>query len=260
MQGTAAALSEKILRKENCLLAGNSSEEIKLSNLSDSELNEFSDKVEVVDAFGFRTEVQQRIIAGKTWFHEGSQGYALSIDHGSHYPYCTSRNCTTQKAMDDMGIPPSMMGDVYLNLRTRPIRVGNVVEEGEQKGYSGDFYPDCQELTWQQVGELAGMPPDEIQKLSERERTTVTKRIRRVSTFSWIGLKDAAITNGATKICINFIQYLNWKDSGIKGDKKALEKLSKESRGFIDKVEEVSGVPVVLIGTGPKHDEVINLL
>ena len=163
--------------------------------------------------------------------------------------------------MDYMAIPPKLVGDVYLNLRTRPIRVGNYVnEDGVQQGYSGDFYSDSKEITWEQVAQEAGMPENEAVKLAERERTTVTKRIRRVATFSFIGLKDAVRTNGATKLVVNFIQYINWKDAGLNGGIEALRKLSKESRAFLDKVEEVAQVPIVLIGTGAMHHEMINLL
>ena len=162
--------------------------------------------------------------------------------------------------MDYMAIPPAMVGDVYLNLRTYPIRVGNVVENGEQKGYSGDFYPDSKEITWEEVASKSVMPDAEAKELAERERTTVTKRIRRVSTFSYIGLQDAVRVNGATKLALNFIQYINWNDNGLKGGKEAFEKLSKESRAFIDKIEKVVGIPVVLIGTGANHNDIINLL
>ena len=96
--------------------------------------------------------------------------------------------------------------------------------------------------------------------MAERERTTVTKRIRRVATFSFNALKDAVITNGATKIAVNFIQYLNWEDNGLSGEKDAFEKLSKESRTFIKKIEDTANLPVVLVGTGPKHTEIISLL
>ena len=161
--------------------------------------------------------------------------------------------------MDHMAIPPAMIGDVYLNLRTYPIRVGNVVENGVEMGNSGDFYSDGEELTWEEVAQRAGMPPDEAAKLVERERTTVTKRIRRVFSFSHIGLQDAVRVNGANKLIVNFIQYVNWADRGLKGGPEALEKLSNESREFIEKVERSAGVPVVLIGTGEKHDEVIAL-
>jgi adenylosuccinate synthase len=267
MQGTAAALVDKILRKPDvCLAEAGLQQFISQASAIDVLggdkpcLPEFLEKVQVVQAHEFRNLTHAIINNGHTWLHEGSQGYALSIDHGSHYPYCTSRNCNVQSAMDQMAIPAPMLGDVYLNLRTYPIRVGNVIQDGEQKGYSGDFYPDCREYTWEEVATKAGMPPDEAQKLAERERTTVTKRIRRVTNFSFVGLRDAVQTNGATKLVVNFIQYINWEDRGIKGGMEAFQKLSPKSRAFIDRIQEEAGVPVVLIGTGPLHDEMISLL
>jgi adenylosuccinate synthase len=268
MQGSATALVDKILRKSDASVVSSIPLETVLQGLLQDVdcqkylaggIEEALAKIQVVDAFEFRNLTHNTLDNGHTWLHEGSQGYALSIDHGSHYPFCTSRNCSVQASMDYMAIPPSMVGDIYMNLRTWPIRVGNVVENGEQKGYSGGFYEDCHEVTWEQVAAAAGMPKEEAEKLAERERTTVTKRIRRVCTFSWIGLKDAVRVNGVTKISVNFVQYLNWKDNGIRGGKEALEKLSKETRTFIDKVEEVAGVPVVMIGTGALHNEIIDL-
>lgn len=256
MQGSGTAISDKILRKESCLLAGNdiSGKEKAFEGI------ELADRVTVLDAATFRNMTWGAIEGGTTWLHEGSQGFALSIDHGSHYPFCTSRNCTTQEAMSNMAIPPEMVGDVYLNLRTFPIRVGNVVEDGRQTGYSGDFYPDCKELTWENVATISGMPDSEAKILAERERTTVTKRIRRVSTFSYMGLRDAVKVNGATKLILNFVQYLNWKDYGLRGGKNSYIKLSRESREMIQKIEYETNIPVVLIGTGPDHNDVISLL
>jgi adenylosuccinate synthase len=261
MQGSAAAIVDKVLRRPDCKLARNTFEE--QVGLFDNELaSEFRDSVSVVAAEEFRSIVQHLILdQGQTWLHEGSQGFSLSIDHGSHYPYCTSRNCTVQSALDQMAVPAHALGDVYVNLRTYPIRVGNVVDEnGNQKGYSGDFYPDCKELTWEQVAAESGMPPEEARKLAERERTTVTKRIRRVCNFSFVGLRDAVRTNGATKLCVNFIQYVSWEDAGKKGGREAFNSLSKKSRDFIARVEEAANCPVVLVGTGALHDEMINLL
>lgn len=257
MQGSAAAIVDKVLRRADCKLAWNDTESMvkAFDGLSSG------DSVSVIRADEFRAMTQIAIMdQGHTWLHEGSQGYSLSIDHGSHYPYCTSRNCTVQAAMDHMAIPPSVVGDVYLNLRTFPIRVGNVVENGVQKGYSGDFYSDCKEMTWEQVAAESGMPAEEARALAERERTTVTKRIRRVTNFSFVGLKDAIRTNGATKLALNFIQYVNWQDNGLKGGREAFVKLSSKSRAFIDRVEAAAGIPVVLVGTGALHDEVISLL
>ncbi len=261
MQGSAAAIVDKVLRRENVKLAWNTHDDM-IREFEGSMSREFEDSVSVVKADEFRKLVQGAILDnGQTWLHEGSQGFSLSIDHGSHYPHCTSRNCTTQAALDHMAIAPQFMGDVYLNLRTFPIRVGNVVDaSGVQKGYSGDFYDDCKEMTWEEVAAFSGMPPEEAKKLAERERTTVTKRIRRVCNFTYQGLRDAVRTNGATKLCLNFIQYVDWSDNGLKGGREAFDKLSKKSRAMIDKIEETAGVPVVLVGTGALHDEMISLL
>jgi adenylosuccinate synthase len=269
MQGSAAAMVDKILRKSDCLLARTIptrewTKNPQLFGLSGGKnlpiMEEFAEKVKVLPSHKFRSSVQSLIAKGDTWFHEGSQGFALSIDHGYEYPFCTSRNCSMQAAMDHMAIPPSMVGDVYLNIRPYPIRVGNVVKDGVQLGHSGNFYPDSEEITWEQVAQESGMPPEEVEKLKAREYTTVTGRLRRVSSFSWIGLKDAVQTNGATKLIVNFIQYVNWEDRGLKGGKEVFEKLSKKSREFIDKIQEKTNVPVVLIGTGALHGEIISLI
>lgn len=259
MQGCSASMVDKILRKKDCLLVGSKP----LEEWADSEkidLEEFTSHVEILDGMHFRNSVQSLLRHGNTWFHEGSQGYALSIEHGSHFPMCTSRNCTAQKAMDDMAVPVSMVGDVYLNLRTFGIRVGNVVENGQQTGYSGDFYPDSKELTWEQIAVDAGMPDGEAKALIERERTTVTKRIRRVCTFSDINLLDAVNSNGATKLILNFVQYLDWTDHKLHGGREAFRKLSFRTRSMIDRIEQTANVPVVLIGTGADHEDMISLL
>lgn len=268
MQGSGAALSDKIMRLSDCVLAGSKTldeavrDEVAIRKIleTDLDIEEFLTKVQIPDGHEFRNAIHGLIMNGNTWLHEGSQGYALSIDHGSHYPSCTSRNCTVQKAMDDMAIPPKMVGDVYLNLRTNPIRVGNVVEEGKRVGYSGDFYRDCHEMTWEEVARDAGMPPEEVKNLKGREYTTVTGRLRRVSSFSWIGLEDAVRTNGATKLILNFIQYVDWSDRGLRGGREAFKKLSLKSRAFIDRIEDTVNIPVVLIGTGPHHEDMITLL
>lgn len=260
MQGCSAAMIEKILRKQETLLVRSRTVQEWTGSEDPEELEEFLSKVHVLSSMHFRTSVQQFIQRGNTWLHEGSQGYSLSIDHGSSFPFCTSRNCTAQKAMDDMAIPPQMVGDIYLNLRTHPIRVGNVIENGFQLGYSGDFYPDCKETTWEKISEEAGMPSEEKEKLTEREKTTVTKRVRRVCSFSWSGLEDAVASNGATKLALNFVQYLDWKDHRLRGGREAFNKLSTKTRTMIDKIESTTNIPVVLIGTGADHDDMISLL
>ena len=103
MQGTAAAITDRIMRKPDVILARSSSDggdpvlnAVRHLINTDEETsmwlngmpNEFCEQVKVVDAFEFRNLTHNIINEGHTWLHEGSQGYALSIDHGSHYPFC----------------------------------------------------------------------------------------------------------------------------------------------------------------------------
>ena len=64
-------------------------------------------------------------------------------------------------------------------------------------------------MTWEEIGKNAGMPQSEIDGLAELERTTVTKKIRRVFSQSWELLKTSAEFCGATKIILNLPSALS---------------------------------------------------
>jgi adenylosuccinate synthase len=188
-----------------------------------------------------------------TILHEGSQGFSLDINHGSHYPECTSRGTTAQQNLADMGFNHMLMGDVYLVIRPYPIRVGNVVEDGKQIGYSGDCYDDHEEITWERVAQESGMPQDVADSLTKKELTTVTKRLRRVFTFSLQQLREAAAINGATKIALNFANYIDWQVFGVNEH----DKLTPKVRQFIDMVEDECDLPVTFVGTGPQINQCV---
>lgn len=183
-----------------------------------------------------------------TILHEGSQGFSLDINHGSHYPACTSRSTTAVQNLADMGLPVSAMGDVYLVIRPYPIRVGNVVEDGKTVGHSGDCYKGQHEISWKDVAKEA-KAPEEVMK---GELTTVTKRLRRVFTFSETQLQAAILANGATKIALNFANYIDWDCYGCNN----WDDLPQKVLDFIAMVEDVGNVPVTMVGTGPQVDQI----
>lgn len=125
---------------------------------------------------------------------EVPQGIGLSID-GQFYPHCTSRNCTVQQAMSDAGIHPTFYGSSMLVLRTYPIRVGNIVENGAELGKSGGHYPDQKEIAWDDLKVKA-------------EITTVTKRVRRVFTFSYVQMAEAIALTRPRYVYLTFCDYL----------------------------------------------------
>ncbi len=64
---------------------------------------------------------------------------------------------------------------------------------------------------------------------------------------------------GATKQVLNFPQYIHWSSYKLRGGREQLGKLHINIRTFINKMEETTNVPVVMIGTGPDHDDYIYL-
>lgn len=129
---------------------------------------------------------------------ETPQGTDLGLNHGYSYPSVTSRDCIVSTSLDYAGVHPSFLGPVAMVVRTYPIRVGHVVNEfGEQTGHSGPFYPDSKELDWQR--DLPGVEP---------ERTTVTKRIRRIATFSYQQYERALRLNRPNIVILTFCDYL----------------------------------------------------
>ncbi len=148
---------------------------------------------------------------GATVFIETPQGVGLGINDGYQYPFCTSRNVSISNSLADAGIHPYYMGNTFLSMRTYPIRVGNLYSEyGEMLGYSGDFYPDSKEVNFNEIGQ-------------EDEYTTVTKRVRRIATFSYEQYGYATGLCRPEFIFMNFMNYIKDK----KGHRKLLEKCEK---------------------------------
>ena len=132
---------------------------------------------------------------GKTILCEISQGVHLSID-SEFYPYCTSRPINVGQALAYLDVPPSLVGDVIGIARSYPIRVGNV-----PNGQSGDVFPDSKEISWPQLAK-------HINKPGLLELTTVTKRVRRVFTFSRIGIEKSIRRNNINILFLSFADYL----------------------------------------------------
>lgn len=118
-------------------------------------------------------------------FLEVSQGFSLGINSG-FYPYTTSRECTVMQALSDANIHPNMYRGSIMVVRTFPIRVA---------GNSGPCFPDQVEMTWEQLG-------------VEPEITTVTKKVRRVFSWSDEQFMQAVAANQPDIVFVNFCNYL----------------------------------------------------
>ena len=84
-----------------------------------------------------------------------------------------------------------------MTARTYPIRVGNIVDEnGATIGYSGGVYDDQHELNWEDFPNV------------EPERTTVTKRVRRIFTFSEMQYRQSIARLRPDIVHLGFCDYL----------------------------------------------------
>lgn len=127
---------------------------------------------------------------------EVPQGFGLSLN-GEFYPYCTSRDSSVMQGMSDAGINPRFVGATMMVLRTYPIRVGNIADgDGNEIGNSGGYYPDQTEISWEK---LAVRP----------EITTVTKRVRRVFTWSQEQVATAMMANQPDLVYLSHCDYFD---------------------------------------------------
>ena len=218
-------------------------------------------------------EIAGMVGAGKPLLFEGAQGALLDIDHGT-YPYVTSSNCVAGAAAAGSGVGPSYLNYILGITKAYTTRVG-----------SGPFPTELRD----EVGK----------RLAERgvEFGATTGRPRRCGWFDAVAMRRSAIINGLTGLCITKLDVLDGLEKikiavGYKLDgsvvdiapngahllercepiyeevpgwvestagKTRLEDLPKEARSYLDKLEQVVGVPISIVSTGPDRDETIVL-
>lgn len=206
---------------------------------------------------------------------EGAQGSLLDVDHGT-YPYVTSSNCVAGNAAAGAGVGPGMLHYVLGITKAYTTRVG-----------SGPFPSELP--TDAGVGKhLASVG---------HEFGTVTGRARRCGWFDAALLKRSVQINGVSGICLTKLDVLDGLESlricvGYKVDGKAvdifpsgaeeaarcepvyedmpgwsettvgaksMDALPAEALAYIKRLEELVGVPIDMVSTGPDREETIVL-
>lgn len=183
--------------------------------------------------------LNKHVDAGEPIMIEGTQGFGLCLNHG-YYPYVTSRDVLASSMLSDCGLSPHTVRSVIGVMRTYPIRVF---------GNSGPM--GAEELSWGDVRRLSGAPSD----VDLTERTTVTKRVRRVSHMNWDMLEAAVKANRCDELAITFMDYISYDDR----EKTSWKELSDKSRDFVKLVEFRLQTPVTILSTGPKPEHTIYL-
>ena len=160
---------------------------------------------------------------------EGSQGFGLSLIHGT-YPYVTSKDTSACTLAADVGVGPTRVDNVMLIFKAYVSRVGE-----------GPFPTE--------------MAIEEAERLDIVEYGTVTGRRRRIGTFDFELAKRAVMINGATQLTITCLDRLFKGSSGIK----SYRQLPADAKAFIERIEGELKVPVTLISTGKDIRNIIDL-
>jgi adenylosuccinate synthase len=213
--------------------------------------------------------------AGGNLLFEGAQGSLLDVDHGT-YPYVTSSNCVAGNAAAGSGVGPNMLHYILGITKAYTTRVG-----------SGPFPSEL--ATDAGVGHHLSSVGHEF--------GTVTGRARRCGWFDAALLRRSVQINGVTGMCLTKLDVMDglesiklctgyrldgreidifpvgaedaarcqpvyeempgWKESTVGA--KSLAELPATARAYIKRIEELVGVPVDMVSTGPERDETIVL-
>lgn len=213
--------------------------------------------------------------AGASLLFEGAQGSMLDVDHGT-YPFVTSSNCVAGNAAGGTGVGPNMLHYVLGITKAYTTRVG-----------SGPFPSELP--TEDGVGSHLSSVGHEF--------GTVTGRARRCGWFDAALLKRSVQINGVTGLCLTKLDVLDgldtlkictgydidgvkvdifpvgaeeaercvpiyeemagWKDSTVGAQ--TLDALPVNARAYIERIEQLVGVPLAMVSTGPDREETIVL-
>jgi adenylosuccinate synthase len=210
---------------------------------------------------------------GASLLFEGAQGALLDIDHGT-YPYVTSSNCLAGAAAPGSGIGPQLLDYVLGIVKAYTTRVG-----------TGPFPTELADETGAGLAQRG------------KEFGSVTGRPRRCGWLDIPALKRSMQLNGVDGLCITKLDVLDGMPSiriciGYRAAGKPLQllptgaeavaacepvyeemagwnestfgatsfdALPANARAYLRRIEQLTGVPIAMVSTGPERDETILL-
>jgi adenylosuccinate synthase len=218
--------------------------------------------------------VNRALDDGQTVLCEGAQATLLDLDHGT-YPFVTSSNPIAGGACVGLGIGPTRITAVLGVAKAYLTRVG-----------AGGFPSEADEGGSERIREHGG------------EYGTVTGRERRCGWLDLVGLRFAARINGLTQLAVTKLDVLSIFDripvcvgyrlpdgtvldefpahqsdfhhaqpvyeelegwntdiSGVR----TFDALPAAARGYLEFIEKQVGVPVAIVGTGQRRDQIITV-
>eukprot|EP00899_Mesostigma_viride_P000861 jgi/Mesvir1/10776/Mv13836-RA.1 len=218
------------------------------------------------------TYINDAVKAGKKVLVEGANATMLDLDFGT-YPFVTSSNPSIGGICTGLGLAPSRFGDIIGVAKAYTTRVGSGPYPTEELGATG-----------------------ETLRKNGHEFGTTTGRPRRCGWLDVVALRYAGMINGFTslnltkldvlsgfptiKIGVGYVLPDGTKLPSVPANLEVLEKvkvdyeimegwtediskarsytdLPKAARAYVERVEELVGIPITWIGVGPGRDAII---
>lgn len=210
---------------------------------------------------------------GKHIIFEGAQGTLLDIDHGT-YPYVTSSNTVSGAASVGSGFGPLYLDYVLGVIKAYTTRVG-----------SGPFPTELHD----EVGKRLAERGREFGSVTGRPRRcgwldiVILRRAIQLSSFSGLCVMKMDVLDGLETVRICTAYHLNgrkittlptdaaelalcepiyedmpgWQEStaGIK----TFAELPKNAKNYLMRIQELAGIPIDIVSTGPDRNETIVL-
>lgn len=205
---------------------------------------------------------------GKKILYEGAQGALLDVSLGT-YPYVTSSNLIGGVSAGT-GISPSDIDYTIGITKAYTTRVGEGPFPTELFDETGTYLAE----TGGEVGATTGRP-----RRCGWLDGFLLKNMVKASGVDGLCLTKIDVLDGLEKIkiCTNYesdqseaelIETMDLEDAKpvyleLDGwdeptaGKSSFEELNDKAKSFIEKIEEISGVPVIMISTGPKREDTI---
>jgi adenylosuccinate synthase len=174
------------------------------------------------------TEINEGIDSGKKVLLEGTQGFMLSLFYGT-YPYVTGRDTSAAAICSEAGVGPTRVDDVLIVYKSFMTRVGAGPMPGE-------------------------ITKEEAIKRGWFETAAGTGRDRRSAPFNFELAEKTAKINGATQAAVTKLDSMFPKCQGVR----KFDALPNEAKQFIKEIENRTGIPVALIGTGPEALDIVD--
>ena len=245
------------------------------------------------------TQAQERLLAltcdvtlllhaqrqkGASILFEGAQGSMLDLDHGT-YPFVTSSNTTAGAALSGLGIGPGAVDQVLGIAKAYATRVGEGPFPTEL--YDGNGRQDPAGKQMADVGKEFGATTGRLRRTGWFDAAVIRHAVR-INGITGLAITKLDVLDGMERVKIGtgyevddggrkaVIDWIpstaevyarcqpvyhtmeGWSESTYGATD--LQQLPEGAMRFLRKIEEVCGVPVVMLSTGPDRSHVIRLV